>query len=98
MSADRIDQETAERLLGGLAAMPSAAAHPVVLLLTAVRAAARPGELAGLGHAVQGFRRAQAQHRRPPPARRLGRSPVVERSTDGTTAADLRTGEGTSEV
>ncbi|MGC4856854.1 hypothetical protein ACLQ24_26660 [Micromonospora sp. DT4] len=98
MSADRMDQETAERLLGGLPATPSAGAHPVALLLTAVRAVARPGELAGLGHAVQGFRHAQAQHRHPPPVQPAGRSPAVERDASGATAADLRTEGGTSGV
>ncbi|MGC4875830.1 hypothetical protein ACLQ26_06075 [Micromonospora sp. DT43] len=70
MNADRMDQETAERLLGGFPVDPSAGTRPVVLLLTAVRAAPRADELAGLGLAVQGFRRAQAHRRRPSPAHR----------------------------
>ncbi|MEV4656055.1 hypothetical protein [Micromonospora sp. NPDC049301] len=56
MNADRIDQETAERLLGG-AVVPSAGPRPVVLLLTAVRAAPSPAELAGEGVAVRAFHR-----------------------------------------
>ncbi|MEV7330516.1 hypothetical protein [Micromonospora sp. NPDC093244] len=62
MDADQMDQETAERLLGGGPVDPSAGPRPLVLLLSAVRAAARPAELAGEGLAVQGFRSA----RRPP--------------------------------
>ncbi|WP_433119656.1 hypothetical protein [Micromonospora sp. CA-246542] len=90
MNADRMDGETAELLLGGLPVDESAGSHPVGLLLTAARAAARPGELAGLGSAVQGFRQVQAQRHPPPPAQR--KAPVEK----DTTAADLRTGTGTS--
>ncbi|WP_433538026.1 hypothetical protein ACQPZK_10000 [Micromonospora sp. CA-249363] len=88
MNADRMNGETAERLLGGLPVDESIGTRPVVLLLTAVRAAARPGELAGLGHAVQGFRHVQAQRHRSPPTQRAA---PVERDA---TAADLRTGTG----
>ncbi|MEU7925613.1 hypothetical protein [Micromonospora sp. NPDC049801] len=91
MNADRMDGETAEQLLGGLPVDESAGTHPVGLLLTAARAAARPGELAGLGSAVRGFRQAQAHRHRSPPAQRD--APVQEQ---GSTAADLRTGTGTS--
>ncbi|MEV4825827.1 hypothetical protein ACGFIE_20925 [Micromonospora sp. NPDC049275] len=82
MNADRMDQETAERLLGGFPVDPSTGTRPVVLLLTAVRAAPRPDELAGLGPAVQGFRRAQAHRRRPPPAHR---SAPPDQASGGTT-------------
>ncbi|WP_435207969.1 hypothetical protein [Micromonospora sp. bgisy143] len=90
MNTDRISGETAELLLGGLPVAESTGTRPVVLLLTAVRAAARPGELAGLGLAVQGFRHVQAQRHSAPPAQR---DTPVERDA---TAADLRTGTGTS--
>ncbi|MGC4767496.1 hypothetical protein ACLQ25_00725 [Micromonospora sp. DT44] len=90
MNADRMDGETAELLLGGLPVDESAGPHPVGLLLTAARAAARPGELAGLGHAVQGFRHVQAQRRRSPPPQR--EAPVAKDAT----AVDVRTGTGTS--
>ncbi|MEU4336298.1 hypothetical protein AB0F59_16995 [Micromonospora lupini] len=82
MSADRMDQETVERLLGGFPVDPSTGTRPVVLLLTAVRAAPRPDELAGLGLAVQGFRRAQAHRRRPPPAHVF---PPLDQDADGAT-------------
>ncbi|TNH30157.1 hypothetical protein FHG89_08925 [Micromonospora orduensis] len=59
MDADQINQETAERLLGGGPVDPSAGPRPLVLLLSAVRAAPRPAELAGEGLAVQGFRSAR---------------------------------------
>ncbi|MGV9212361.1 hypothetical protein ACTFTM_10925 [Micromonospora sp. RB23] len=90
MNADRIDSETAELLLGGLPVDESTRTRPVVLLLTAVRAAARPGELAGLGHAVRGFRHVQAHGHRSPPAQR--EAPVGEDAT----VADVRTGTETS--
>ncbi|MFI5927615.1 hypothetical protein ACIA3K_16710 [Micromonospora sp. NPDC051543] len=91
MNADRMDGETAELLLGGLPVGEFVGTHPVGLLLTAARAAARPGELAGLGSAVQGFRQVQAQRHRSPPVQR--EAPVKEKDA---TAADLRTGTGTS--
>ncbi|WP_422739328.1 hypothetical protein ACN263_08860 [Micromonospora sp. WMMD729] len=89
MNADRISGETAELLLGGLPVAESTGTRPIVLLLTAVRAAARPGELAGLGHAVRGFRHVHAQRRSSPPAQR---DTAGERDA---TAADLRSGTGT---
>ncbi|MFF4878565.1 hypothetical protein [Micromonospora sp. NPDC000668] len=61
MNADRIDQETAERLLGGSIVGPSGGPQSVVLLMTAVRATPRPSELAGEDVAVQAFRRALAE-------------------------------------
>ncbi|MGC4820156.1 hypothetical protein [Micromonospora sp. DT63] len=82
MNADRMDQETAERLLGGFPVDPSTGTRPVVLLLTAVRAAPRPDELAGLSLAVQAFRSAQAHHRRPAPAHV---SPSPDQDADGAT-------------
>ncbi|MCO1598981.1 hypothetical protein M8C17_27890 [Micromonospora sp. RHAY321] len=60
MTADRIDQKTAEQLFGGNIVDPSTARRPVALLLTAVRAAPSPGELAGEGVALHAFRRALA--------------------------------------
>ncbi|MET8085407.1 hypothetical protein [Micromonospora sp. NPDC005197] len=83
MNADRMNQETAERLLGGFPVDPSTDTRPVVLLLTAVRAAPRPDELAGLSLAVQDFRRAQAHRRRPPPAHV---SPSLDQDAGGATA------------
>ncbi|MFC4016499.1 hypothetical protein ACFOW4_00840 [Micromonospora sp. GCM10011542] len=56
-----MDQETVERLLDGIIVDPSAGPRPVVLLLTAVRAAPRPAELAGEGAALRGYRDALAQ-------------------------------------
>lgn len=90
MSADRMDGETAELLLGGLPVDESTGTRPVGLLLTAARAAAQPGELAGLGDAVQGFRHVQAHRHPSPPVQR--EAPVAKEPT----AADLRTGTGTS--
>ncbi|MET8231524.1 hypothetical protein ABZS77_12730 [Micromonospora sp. NPDC005298] len=63
MDADQMDQETAERLLAGGPLDASAGPRTVVLLLTAIRAAPRPAELAGEGLAVQGFRRARRKRR-----------------------------------
>ncbi|MFY1620500.1 hypothetical protein [Micromonospora sp. WMMD736] len=91
MTADRMDGETAELLLGGLPVDESTGTGPVGLLLTAARAAAQPGELAGLGDAVRGFRHVQAQRHRSPPAQR-----EASVATDAT-AADLRSGTATSE-
>ncbi|MBQ0901467.1 hypothetical protein [Micromonospora sp. U21] len=71
MNADRMDQETAERLLGGTVE-PSAGPRPVVLLLTAARAAPRPAELAGEDVAVLAFRRERHGRLHSKPARRAG--------------------------
>ncbi|MEV4541966.1 hypothetical protein [Micromonospora echinaurantiaca] len=60
MNAHRMDQETVERLLDGPVVDPQDAHRPLVLLLTAVRATARDGELAGEGSAVHAYRRALA--------------------------------------
>ncbi|MFI5488349.1 MULTISPECIES: hypothetical protein [Micromonospora] len=60
MNAHRMDQETVERLLDGPAGDPQDGPRPLVLLLTAVRAAPRDGELAGEGAAVHAYRRALA--------------------------------------
>ncbi|SCE71353.1 hypothetical protein GA0070607_0669 [Micromonospora coriariae] len=77
MNADRMDQETAERLLGG-SVEPSAGPRPVVLLLTAARAAPRPAELAGEDVAVLAFRRERHG--------RLGREPAPQAGEDVTPA------------
>ncbi|MCX5070100.1 hypothetical protein OOJ91_30065 [Micromonospora lupini] len=82
MSAHRMDHETVERLLGGFPVDPTSGTRPVVLLLTAVRAAPRPDELAGLGLAVQGFRSAQAHRRHPSPAQVF---PSLDQDADGAT-------------
>ncbi|RLP95557.1 hypothetical protein [Micromonospora sp. CV4] len=71
MNADRMDQETAERLLGGTIE-PSTGSRPVVLLLTAARAAPRPAELAGEDVAVLAFRRERHGRLHPDPERRAG--------------------------
>ncbi|MDO3700082.1 hypothetical protein Q3W71_00115 [Micromonospora sp. C28SCA-DRY-2] len=60
MNAHRMDQETVERLLDGPVVDPQDGPRPLVLLLTAVRAAPRDDELAGEGAAVHAYRRALA--------------------------------------
>ncbi|MGS2617210.1 hypothetical protein ACVCAH_22190 [Micromonospora sp. LZ34] len=60
MNAHRMDQETVERLLDGPVVDPQGGPQPLVLLLTAVRAAPRAGELSGEGAAVHAYRRALA--------------------------------------
>ncbi|KAB1942223.1 hypothetical protein F8271_13065, partial [Micromonospora sp. ALFpr18c] len=87
MNADRMDQETAERLLGGGIVDPSTGPRPVVLLLSAVRAAPRPDELAGEGLAMQGFRRAQVTPAAP--RRAVRRSHTLARFGGRTTVAAL---------
>lgn len=59
MNAHRMDQETAERLLGGPDADPQHGPEALVRLLTAVRAAPRPTELVGEGAALRAFRLAR---------------------------------------
>ncbi|SIN41982.1 hypothetical protein [Micromonospora cremea] len=87
MNADRMDQETAERLLGGTVE-PSAGPRPVVLLLTAARAAPRPAELAGEDVAVLAFRRERhgrlhAEHARHPGEGVAEAAPAVARRKRG---------------
>ncbi|MEV4463862.1 hypothetical protein AB0J51_09585 [Micromonospora echinofusca] len=64
MKAHRMDQETVERLLGGPVLDPQDGPHPVASLLTAVRAAPHPRELAGEEAAVRAYRLVRAG--RPP--------------------------------
>ncbi|MFF3855021.1 hypothetical protein [Micromonospora sp. NPDC002575] len=68
MNAHRMDQETVERLLASSVGSPSASllgeqrgggAEPLVRLLAAVRAAARPDELRGEGAALHAYRLAR---------------------------------------
>ncbi|PZF82658.1 hypothetical protein, partial [Micromonospora deserti] len=60
MNAHRMDQETAERLLGGPVGDPWDGPRSLVLLLTAVRAAPHAGELAGEAAAVRAYQLARA--------------------------------------
>jgi len=60
MTSDPLDRLTSERLLDGRLVDSPADPRPVARLLTAVRAAPRPGELTGEGRAVLAFRRARA--------------------------------------
>ncbi|MBM0228295.1 MULTISPECIES: hypothetical protein [Micromonospora] len=60
MNAHRMDQEAVERLLVGPVADPPDGPEALVRLLTAVRAAARPHELAGERVALEAFRTARA--------------------------------------
>ncbi|MEO3776449.1 hypothetical protein ABGB16_06265 [Micromonospora sp. B11E3] len=60
MSSQRMDQETLERLLGGRAAGSRDGADPLVRLLAALRAAARPEELRGERAALDAYRVARA--------------------------------------
>ncbi|MEH0973711.1 hypothetical protein V6U77_21540 [Micromonospora sp. CPCC 205546] len=55
-----MDQETAERLLGGLVPDPQDGPRPVASLLTAARAAPHPDELTGEEAAVRAYRLARA--------------------------------------
>ncbi|MET8352336.1 MULTISPECIES: hypothetical protein [unclassified Micromonospora] len=84
MNADRMNQETAERLLGG-SVEPSAGPRPVVLLLTAARAAPRPAELAGEDVAVLAFRRERHGRLRGESAQQAGEgvAPAGSRPTAG---------------
>ncbi|PWR11542.1 hypothetical protein DKT68_05475 [Micromonospora acroterricola] len=94
-----MDQETVERLLGGVVES-STDPRPVVLLLAAVRAAPRPAELAGEGPAVQAYRRALAAPAVPAwPARRPrsltrfgGRAAVAALALAATGGVALATG------
>ncbi|MGW4499886.1 hypothetical protein ACWENR_14905 [Micromonospora sp. NPDC004336] len=72
-----MDQETVERLLGGPVVDPQDVPRPVASLLTAVRAAPLPGELAGEDAAVRAYRLARAGSPVGGPAR--GRSPMLAR-------------------
>ncbi|MER7891523.1 hypothetical protein ABTX15_17020 [Micromonospora sp. NPDC094482] len=69
MNAHRMDPETVERLLGG-PVVDHDGLRPLVLLLTALRAAPRPGELDGEHAAVQAFHHAFAAPADPPRRRR----------------------------
>ncbi|MGR6318348.1 hypothetical protein Q2K19_01065 [Micromonospora soli] len=60
MNAHRMDQETAERLLGGPTVDAQDGPEVLVQLLAAVRAAPHPHELSGEGAALQAFRMARA--------------------------------------
>ncbi|SCG76733.1 hypothetical protein [Micromonospora inositola] len=60
MNAHRMDQKTVERLLVGPIADPPDGPEALVRLLTAVRAAPRPRELAGERAALEAFRTARA--------------------------------------
>ncbi|MGN9779218.1 hypothetical protein ACTMS0_26165 [Micromonospora sp. H33] len=55
MNAHRFDSATVERLLDGTAVDPPDGRHPLVPLLSAVRAAPEPGELAGEAAAVRAY-------------------------------------------
>ncbi|MEV0724886.1 hypothetical protein AB0I37_19160 [Micromonospora purpureochromogenes] len=68
MNAHRMDQETVERLLVGPVVGPHDGPEPLVRLLTAVRAAAHPGELRGESAAMHAFRRARAGAPLPAPS------------------------------
>ncbi|MGC5021048.1 hypothetical protein [Micromonospora sp. DT47] len=69
MNAHRMDQETAERLLGGPVVDPQGGQEPLVALLAAVRAAPRPAELRGENAAMHAFRSARAGAPLPMPTR-----------------------------
>lgn len=58
MNAHRMDSETVERLLDGTAVDLQDGRHPLVPLLSAVRAAPDPGELAGEAAAVRAYQMA----------------------------------------
>ncbi|WP_431925229.1 hypothetical protein [Micromonospora wenchangensis] len=60
MTRYRLDQETAERLLGGAVDGATGPARPLATLLSAVRAAAAPTELRGEPAAMSAFRAAMA--------------------------------------
>jgi len=60
MTSEALDRVTSERLLDGRLVDSPANPLPVARLLTAARAAPRPGELTGEGRAVLAFRRARA--------------------------------------
>lgn len=59
MNANRMDSETVERLLDGAPVDPQDGQHPLMLLLSAVRAAPCPSELAGEVAAVRAYRMAR---------------------------------------
>lgn len=56
MNAHQVDQETAERLLGGSAVDPQDGHEALVRLLLVIRTSPQPNELAGEGAAMQAFR------------------------------------------
>lgn len=70
MKSHRMDQETVERLLGGPVLDPQDGPRPVASLLTAVRAAPHPRELAGEEAAVRAYRLVRAGHPPELPQRR----------------------------
>ncbi|SBT37468.1 hypothetical protein [Micromonospora auratinigra] len=78
MRAHQMDQETAERLLGGPVADAQDGPEVLVRLLAAVRAAPRPHELNGEAAALQAFRLAHADPV-PVPAH-AGSGPVLARA------------------
>ncbi|MFD0786716.1 hypothetical protein ACFQZ8_22690, partial [Micromonospora azadirachtae] len=69
MNAERMDQETVERLLDGPVDATHAETHPIVPLLLAVRAEPQPHEFDGESAALMAYRRAlaDASGRRPRP-------------------------------
>ncbi|MEV4812828.1 hypothetical protein [Micromonospora avicenniae] len=67
MNAERMDQETVERLLDGPVDVTRAEAHPIVPLLLAVRAEPHLHEFGGEGAAVMAYRRALADAQGPRP-------------------------------
>ncbi|SIQ93841.1 hypothetical protein [Micromonospora avicenniae] len=90
MNAERMDQETVERLLDSPVDATRAEAHPIVSLLMAVRAEPHPHEFDGEGAAVMAYRRALADAPGPGPC--PGTPPVGAAPSPGLVRFGVRAG------